>query len=159
MVIWNCELRGKSEHNLCEKSRWPCWSTHTLLTPFKSPAKKHNALCEPMLLHLTKSRCKESMASLIMINFIINFINISTCTFQKMVLNSWELTNTYLSLAFLITSIALYLGRYNTGTTIKTGHRQYVPQRHGIWWCSCLENEPPISNGIFHTQNLGPGTP
>ena len=148
MVIWNCELRGKSEHNLCEKSRWPCWSTHTLLTPFKSPAKKHNPLCDPMLLHLTKSKCKESMASLIMINFIINFINISICTFQKMVLSSWELTNTYLSLAFLMTSIALYLWGH-TGTTRETGHRQYALQNHGIWWCPCLETKPPTSNDFF----------
>ena len=70
--------------------------------------------------------------------------------------SSWELTNTYLSLALLITSIALYLGGgwHNTGITSQTCHRQYALQRHGIWWCPCLENEPPTSNAIFSYSNL-----
>ena len=54
-------------------------------------------------------------------------------------------------------SIALYLHGegHNIGTTSETGHRQDALQRHGIWWCPCLENKPPTSNGIFCTQNLG----
>ena len=31
----------------------------------------------------------------------------------------------------------------------ETGHMQDMLKRHGIWWCPCLENEPPTSNGIF----------
>ena len=67
-------------------------------------------------------------------------------------MSSWEFTNIYLFLAFLITSITLYHGGGHnvfTGTTSEIGHRQYALQRHGIWWCPCLENEPPTSNGIF----------
>ena len=60
-------------------------------------------------------------------------------------MSSCKLTNTYQPLAFLITSNVAH----NTGTTSETGHRQYALQRHGIWWCPCLENEPPTSNGIF----------
>ena len=38
----NCEhSNGKKWMYLHRKSRWP-WSAHTLLIPFKSPAKKHN---------------------------------------------------------------------------------------------------------------------
>ena len=46
---------------------------------------------------------------------------------------------------------------YGTVLQAKTGHRQYPRQRHGIWWCPCLENEPPTSNGIFlYSKNLDP---
>ena len=73
-------------------------------------------------------------------------------------MSSWELTNTYMSLAFLITSIALYLG--GGGMTLVPPVKLVIGNMHHrgmefggahVWKMS-----HPQAMEFFHTQKLGP---